>query len=174
MKLNQTLFCMVCVTLITACQPQTVGYMGPSVNAGPVTVSAHINSDGEIVLDGSYSHLLFGTEELGLNWDFGFETTLNKAKTRQGNIRCLFCIRIPVDRSSNKNTQSINRLKSISLTNNGLEKFIMMAAATSLWQLNIKWRAVTQIRAVLHTIDQAVILQAEILHVLALPNKGWK
>lgn len=80
--------------LLTSCQSQTKTFSGPSVEldvkGAAVTVSAHVNNDGEIVLSGTYSQTLVYTEVLNVTWDVGFETTLNEAATRQNTLFILY------------------------------------------------------------------------------------
>jgi hypothetical protein len=81
-----------CAALLASCQSETTTFSGPSINAGPVTVSAHINNFGEIELSGEFSKKLVGVDgfDFGVNWDVGFSTTLNKASTRQNTLFILY------------------------------------------------------------------------------------
>lgn len=51
-------------------------------HAGPLAVSAGVNSNGEFVLESSFSQLLVGTDFLGVDLVVGFEKTLNEAKNK--------------------------------------------------------------------------------------------
>jgi hypothetical protein len=57
-------------------------YVSFEPHAGPITVSASVNSNGEFVLGGSYSRRLIGTSFLGADLVVGFEKTLNEAKNK--------------------------------------------------------------------------------------------
>ena len=94
MKLAKLMMWAACTLLLISCQPQTTSFSGPSVEVdlkgASVTVSAYVNSNGEIVLSGTYSQTLVRTEVLNMTWDVGFETTLNQAATRQNTLFILY------------------------------------------------------------------------------------
>jgi hypothetical protein len=49
-----------------------------------------MNQNGEIILSGTASYPLVGSEMLGVSWDVGFETTLNKAQSTQYSLFILY------------------------------------------------------------------------------------
>jgi len=83
MLLRRYLYCgaILCLLVFTPSCGET-GYVALEPHAGPITVSASVNSNGEFVLGGSYSHCLIGTDFLGVDLVVGFEKTLNEAKNK--------------------------------------------------------------------------------------------
>jgi hypothetical protein len=77
-----------CLLVLSGCGSKTVGFTGPALNAGPVTISAYINTDGEVTLSGTYS--LGAPEKIGPSWDVGFQTTLNQAASKKYTLFILY------------------------------------------------------------------------------------
>jgi len=77
-----------CLVLLSGCGSKTVGFTGPALNAGPVTLSAYINTDGEVTLNGTYS--LGAPAKVGPSWDVGFQTTLNQATSKKFTLFILY------------------------------------------------------------------------------------
>ena len=79
------------ITLLFAgCSPKTIVSTGPFANAGPVSISAIVDSDGAITLSGTYQQTLVGTQSLGAGWEVEFQTTLNEAKDKQNTLYILY------------------------------------------------------------------------------------
>lgn len=91
MNLKLVSIYVLCAVLLSSCQADTTVYTGPVVNAGPVTISATLNSNGEIVIGGALSiPTPLGIRELGLSWEVGFETTIKQASTKQYTLFILY------------------------------------------------------------------------------------
>lgn len=71
------------ILLSTSCCSNTAYYTGVEGHAGPVAVSATVNSQGKLVFGGSFSQTLVGTDFLGIDWIAGFETTLLESEGKQ-------------------------------------------------------------------------------------------
>ena len=76
------------IILLSGCGSKTVGFTGPAFNAGPVSLSAYINTDGEVTLNGIYS--LGAPVNVGPSWDVGFQTTLNQAESKKYTLFILY------------------------------------------------------------------------------------
>ena len=68
-----------------------VEYKSPPLDVGPVSVGLKINSNGEIVLAGEYSHPLVGFNNMGgIYWNVGFETVLREAREKSHRLFILW------------------------------------------------------------------------------------
>ncbi|MBK9927392.1 MAG: hypothetical protein IPP66_19150 [Anaerolineales bacterium] len=93
--MNRYKFLIILAVLLTGCggnaaAGDTTVSTGPYANAGPVTISATVDTNGEIKLGGSYQHRLVGNELLGAGWAISFETTLNDAKQKANTLYILY------------------------------------------------------------------------------------
>jgi hypothetical protein len=78
-----------CLLLLSACGAQTTPQPTPSVDPGPVTISAEINSDGITTLSGT-DFPLVNTKGLGVGWwELSFAATLYEAKDKQHTLYIL-------------------------------------------------------------------------------------
>lgn len=87
--------CLVLAVSLAGCQPATPEpggetFTGPSVHAGPVTISAYYNSEGEVEVSGTYAQTLIGNEYLGVTWDVGYQVTINEAKNKTFTLFILY------------------------------------------------------------------------------------
>lgn len=83
-------FLFIVALLLVSCGGNTTVSTGPFVNAGPVNISATVDQNGVIKLNGSYQQTLVGNEILGAGWQIGFETTLNDAKQKSNTLYVLY------------------------------------------------------------------------------------
>jgi hypothetical protein len=81
----------ICVLILSACGGKTTVYTGPSANVGPVSISAHFDNTGKVVLGAEFSQTLVGVKTIAaISWDLGFSQTLNDAQNLQYTLFILY------------------------------------------------------------------------------------
>jgi len=75
---------------LAGCSSRTTTKQGPSINAGPVTISATINDYGEVTLSGSYQYALVGNDVVGAGIQVEFQDTLNAAQQKSNTLYILY------------------------------------------------------------------------------------
>lgn len=71
---------MVGVLLLLAGCGETTIYTGPEVDLGPVSIALTVDSKGNVVLSGDYTHSIPATKTVGVGWTVGFQTVLRQAE----------------------------------------------------------------------------------------------